>query len=318
MRKLEMFLVLAISLFATSSASAQAVRTWVSQTTAGDDANPCSRSAPCRTFAGAISKTAINGEIDALDPGSYGPVSISKSITLDGGTGAGWASILSGTGNGLTINLTDTSGNDPRHTVRLRNLTITGTGLTGSQGHRIGDIGVEIILASAIYIENTLITDFAQRGISDERDSGKLYVNDTTVRHCGQTGIVVIPTTTTTVTGILDNVRSEGNHLAGFAITGGAKFTVRNCIAFGNQGQGVDAEGAATEVNMENCTTSQNGTGIQTTGGTPTVRISLCTVTNNTTGLLPSSGSLLSYGNNHVTANGSDGAPTGGVPANPV
>jgi hypothetical protein len=69
---------------------------------------------------------------------------------------------------------------------------------------------------------------------------------------------------------------------------------------------------------MENCIASQNGTGIQTTGGTPTVRISLCTVTNNTTGLAPTSGSLLSYGNNHVTANGSDGAPTGAVPLNPV
>ncbi len=143
MRKLELFLVLALSLFATSSASAQAVRTWVSGAPGSDDANPCSRSAPCRTFAGAISKTAINGEIDALDPSSYGSVTISKSITLDGGTGSGWASILSGTGNGVTINLTDTSGNDPRHTVRLRNISITGTGLTGSEGHRITANGTD-------------------------------------------------------------------------------------------------------------------------------------------------------------------------------
>src|SRR5215510_6870701 len=80
-------------------AQAQATRTWVSGV--GDDLNPCSRTAPCKTFAGAISKTAINGEIDALDPAGYGSVTITKSITLDGGTGSGWASILSGPTNGI-------------------------------------------------------------------------------------------------------------------------------------------------------------------------------------------------------------------------
>jgi hypothetical protein len=319
MRKPHFFLVFFVVLACSSISSAQAVRTWVSQAPGADDANPCSRSAPCRTFAGAISKTAINGEIDPLDPGSYGPVTISKSLTIDGGTGSGWASILASGTTGVTINLTDTSGNDPRHTVRLRNLNITGTGLSGSVGHRTGITGVHIVLATgAVYIENMLITDFTERGISDERDSGKLYVNDTTVRHCAQSGIGVVPATTTTVTGILDNVRSEGNKLAGFVFTGGAKVTVRNCLAFGNAGQGLDAEGAGTEVNMENCLASQNGTGIQTANSTPTVRISLCTVTNNTTGLAPTAGAILTYGNNHVTANGTDGAPTGPVPLNPV
>ena len=66
-------------------ASAQASRTWVSGV--GDDANPCSRTAPCKTFAGAISKTSVGGEIDALDPGGFGAVTITKAITLDGGGG---------------------------------------------------------------------------------------------------------------------------------------------------------------------------------------------------------------------------------------
>jgi len=64
--------------------NAQATRTWVSGV--GDDANPCSRTAPCKTFAGAISKTAEGGEINALDPGGYGAVTITKSITIDGGS----------------------------------------------------------------------------------------------------------------------------------------------------------------------------------------------------------------------------------------
>src|SRR2546425_4912764 len=98
-----------VPMLSSDPAHAQS-RTWVSGV--GDDLNPCSRTAPCKTFAGAISKTAINGEIDALDPGGYGAVTITKSITIDGGTGSGFASILAGSGPGVTVNLTDVSGND--------------------------------------------------------------------------------------------------------------------------------------------------------------------------------------------------------------
>ena len=72
---------MAVSLLAcTAPAAAQATRTWVSGT--GDDANPCSRTAPCKTFAGAISKTAAGGEISVLDPGGFGAVTITKSISI--------------------------------------------------------------------------------------------------------------------------------------------------------------------------------------------------------------------------------------------
>src|SRR5262245_53228880 len=85
-----------------SFAQAQATRTWVSGV--GDDVNPCSRTAPCKTFAGAISKTAAGGEIDALDPGGFGAVTATKSITIDGTTGAGFGSILASGVNGVNIN----------------------------------------------------------------------------------------------------------------------------------------------------------------------------------------------------------------------
>ena len=81
-----------ILVFASASANAQATRTWVSGV--GDDANPCSRTAPCKTFAGAISKTAEDGEISVLDPGGFGAVTITKSITINGTPGAGYGSIL--------------------------------------------------------------------------------------------------------------------------------------------------------------------------------------------------------------------------------
>src|SRR5258708_20405191 len=78
---LHLLAVALIVLAFTSMANAQATRTWVSGV--GDDANPCSRTAPCKTFAGAISKTAVGGEIDCLDPGGFGPVTITTAITPD-------------------------------------------------------------------------------------------------------------------------------------------------------------------------------------------------------------------------------------------
>ena len=101
--KLNMLAVFAVCLFCSALVQAQATRTWVCGTC--DDANPCSRTAPCKTFAGAISKTATGGEISVLDPGGYGAVTITKSITIDGGTGAGWGSILASGTNGVIVNV---------------------------------------------------------------------------------------------------------------------------------------------------------------------------------------------------------------------
>ena len=95
-------LTFAIVLSAATLMSGQATRTWVSGV--GDDANPCSRTAPCKTWAGAISKTAPNGEIDALDPGGFGALTITKPITLDGGGGQVGSTLVSGT-NGINISL---------------------------------------------------------------------------------------------------------------------------------------------------------------------------------------------------------------------
>src|SRR5690242_4903761 len=205
-------------LVAASSTQAQATRTWVSGV--GDDVNPCSRTAPCKTFAGAISKTAAGGEIDALDPGGFGAVTITKSITIDGTAGQGFGSILASGTNGVNVALV-ASANDPLQTVRLRNLNITGTGSNGSIGTRTGLNGIRITSAAVVYIEKVLVTDFTQRGISDERSaSGLLYISDSTVRNNGN-GIVLTPTAGT-VNSTMDNVRSQGNVTAGFVVSGHA------------------------------------------------------------------------------------------------
>src|ERR1700730_10799211 len=118
--------LLAFTFGLATLAHGQATRTWVSGV--GDDVNPCSRTAPCKTFAGAISKTAEGGEIDALDPGGFGAVTITKAITLDGGTGSGWASILVSAGTGININA------GANNNVRLSHLSIQGLAQSTTPG----------------------------------------------------------------------------------------------------------------------------------------------------------------------------------------
>src|ERR1700752_337551 len=129
------FLVNLMSLFVWtlgihSIANAQATRTWVSGV--GNDANPCSRTAPCKTFAGAISKTATNGEINCLDPGGLGTVTLTKSIAID--CHEVFASIPAPSTTGVIINITNAA--DTLKTVRLRNLIINGAGSNARTGIR--------------------------------------------------------------------------------------------------------------------------------------------------------------------------------------
>ncbi|MCS4293153.1 hypothetical protein M2375_001359 [Comamonas sp. BIGb0152] len=133
--------------FAAPSAFAQATRTWVSGV--GDDANPCSRTAPCKTFAGAISRTAARGQVNILDPGGFGAVTVTKPISLDGAA-AGTAGVLVSSGNAIIIDI-DT-GIHPNATVVLRNLSIEGLGTSAS--------GIQVRSASKVLVEHTQIQGF--------------------------------------------------------------------------------------------------------------------------------------------------------------
>src|SRR5438132_749135 len=151
------------------AASAQATRTWVSGV--GDDVNPCSRTAPCKTFAGAISKTAVNGEIDCLDNGGFGAVTITKSITID--CHEIFASILNAGSNGINIPF-DSFDQTGRKTVNLRNLNFqcfdsrtNGLSITGGAG----------TVNTRVFIEDCLLNgDFGgtAQGIRDTRAGGGL------------------------------------------------------------------------------------------------------------------------------------------------
>ena len=157
---------IAIFTFAFASmAQAQASRTWVSGV--GDDANPCSRTAPCKTWAGAISKTAACGEIDALDPGGFGAVTITKSVTLDG-TGT-FASILASLTTGITINAASTD------VITIRGISINGF----CNGLR----AMNILQAKTVNIEDCVMFRFAGPGILvNESNDLQLNIRNTVVR----------------------------------------------------------------------------------------------------------------------------------------
>jgi hypothetical protein len=143
--------VMSLGLMAGSTSSAlqaQATRTWVSGV--GDDVNPCSRTAPCKTFAGAISRTAAGGEIDCLDPGGFGSVTITKSITIDCG-GVSGGILFAGAPTGVNVN-------GANIVVTLRNLSLNGAG-TGQDGVRFSN-------GRQLNLENVTILQSAHAGVS--------------------------------------------------------------------------------------------------------------------------------------------------------
>src|SRR5215813_11249220 len=146
---LNILAVAGLGLTISSVAQAQALRTWVSGV--GDDANPCSRTAPCKTFAGAISKTAAGGEIDALDPAGYGALTITKAITLDGG-GAQVASVLVAGTNGIVVQA------GASDVVIIRKLRINGISGSGNGGFN----GIRFLSGKDLNLENDYIFGFTQ------------------------------------------------------------------------------------------------------------------------------------------------------------
>ena len=292
-----------ILVLASASANAQATRTWVSGV--GDDFNPCSRTAPCKTFAGAMSHTAKDGEISVLDPGGYGAVTITKSITINGTNGAGYASVLASLTTGVIINITDPT--DLRRTVRLIALDINGAS-SGVAGVRIVSSN---LAGTSVVIENSRIDGFAGNGILDERtNGGKLVVSDTTVRHVTGSGIRIAAGGVNRIDAALTNVRVHNAAIAALTVNGGAKAMVSNSV-FSGSTIGLDIEQDSTSATVDGSTISGNTTGIFTNNGA-VVRLSNSNVSFNGTGV---AGTVNSYSNNRFAENGPGGTitPIGGA-----
>lgn len=296
----------AFAFTAAAPAHAQNPRTWVSGT--GDDISAnCSRTAPCKTFAGAISKTNAGGEINCLDPAGYGPLSITKSITVDCHDVMG--SVLVSSGNGISINLDSA----PNMIVRLRNINFNGV-LSGTRG--ISITGITTTSANnAVSIEDCVIDGFADFGIYiGSTMGGRLLVRNTTVRNNFGSAISSAAMSGQAITrATFENV-SVFDSSFGFSFATGAQAIIKNSISAGNASAGVEADPGAV-VAISSSTISGNTTGIVAGAGS-TVRVRDSDITFNTTGL---SGTIQSYVNNGIFNNGAGGTivPVAGGVTNP-
>jgi hypothetical protein len=298
--------VVTFMLVVASAAQAQATRTWVSGV--GDDLNPCSRTAPCKTFAGAINKTAKDGEISVLDPGGYGAVTITKSIYINGTHGAGYGSIINSLVTGININITDAA--DVRKAVRLRALDINGV----SNGIN----GVSILAANNVWIEDSVIDGNTGNGTTSgigirvattAAVTTNVYVSDTMI-HKNITGLRVTASTGFAVLNIRDS-NIEGN-TNGLDVSTNGFATVQNCRFAANTTNGVATTAASGTITIRESVLSNNGTAINAAAGS-TLRSLSNILNNNSTGFGGTTAVIQTDGQNKNIANSTPGAPGGGT-----
>lgn len=253
-----------VSALYTAPAHAQATRTWVSGV--GDDANPCSRTAPCKTWAGAIAKTAAGGEIDALDPGGFGALTITKSITLDGGGGQVASVLVSGTA-GITVAA------GASDVVIIRNLRFNGLLNTSSAGTN----GINYTSGAQVVVDSCDIFGFGTNGINVSVGTGFLEVRNTTFRNNTSNGLSA--TASSFVVVQVYNSSFVGTNTSGTPAQGGVTAGANAYVTVGNSNFTDLAYGAQT-----------------LTGGTLFVDSSLFSATSN--GILAASGTTANVTNN--------------------
>lgn len=297
MKKFSSHIVLVAFLLLVPPAFCQATRTWVSGV--GDDANPGSRTAPCKTYAGAISKTAAGGEIDNLDTGGYGAVTITKSITIDGASGIS-SSLVVGT-DGIVV---ATGGGTLQ--VTLRNLELTGNSGGGLAGLVVNGSGAVIL-----HVENCKIYGFTGHGIDFEPGLGSaLYVKNSHIYSNGGDGLYLKPGAASIVS-IVDSVIDD--NAVGVHADVNTTTVVAGTKSTGNDGAGFETTAGAT-MTIGDSESSINGTGISSSG---TIAITGVTVTGNGEGLTTGKGGKIeSFRNNPVGGNTSktEGLPTSTLP----
>ena len=292
----------------SSAAQAQATRTWVSGV--GDDVNPCSRTAPCKTFAGAISKTAAGGEIDALDPGGFGTITITKNITIDGTNGQGFGSILASATNGVNVN--DSATASPNTiTVILRNLAINGAGTT------LGVNGINLSSGRKLNVENCEIFNFSNAGINVNQTGATnntgtfvsvrnthIYNTNRGIDLLNSVSFVTAVVTESTIANQVDGVRVRTNgHLT----------LDRSSVIFGTTSGvnmfGAAGTGAGTTANIINSNIGHNGTGL--INNSATSRIGGSTIVESGAGgaiSMTTNQAVKTFGTNYI-----DGAINGGT-----
>jgi hypothetical protein len=249
-----------------SPASAQATRTWVSGV--GDDANPCSRTAPCKTFAGAISKTAAGGEIDNIDTGGFGALTITKSITIDGGGGQTGSVLVSGT-PGITVNA---GANDVVILRRLEFQGVLGNG-SGSAGTP-GTNGINVVSAAQVVVDDCAIIGFKTSGINVSVGSGGtvVQVRNTIFRNNSVNGVNATASGAGFATVQVVNSSFVGTQSSGTSVQGGVLASTNGYVSVFNSNFNDLAYGAQVTagglLNVDSSFFSSVINGIMTATGT--------------------------------------------------
>jgi hypothetical protein len=289
MNKISVFTVFGVLLFGTITMQSQVSRTWVSGDE-GDDTNPCSRTAPCKTLAAALAATAAGGEIDAIDAGSFGPVTITKAVTIDGGGGQ-VASVLADGVNGIVVAA------GAGDVVVLRNLRINGikTGLNG----------IRFTSGGSLIVEQCEILGFTQNGIDIALSaSASSWIMNTNIGNIGGVGIKATTTSGVVTVGV-DKVRVVLMN-KGIESANHSRITVNDSFVQNGATIGMQADGDAI-ITINSSEVDLNGSGVQTGPGSGTAIVSNSQIAYNTTGFNQNAGTINTFGNNRLHDNVSDG-----------
>jgi hypothetical protein len=292
-------LVLAVTL-PTVSAQAQSPRTFVSA--AGSDSNPCSFAAPCRHFQNAVNVTSSGGEVDALDPAGYGPITITQSITIEG---QGWSYIAPpANGNGITINAG--SGN-----VSIHGVSVDGAGITGSTN------GIVFNSGESLTIEGCFVRNMEGSGLafkSTATTTQTLAVSNSYFSDNAADGILIEPESSGAITAAIDRSAFSGNRNINLFVygsdgTGAVNVAVTDSVAAngnsfnGNTGFAVEGNGHVANLSLTHCLAVGNAIGVSAGSTNSTLWLAQSTVAGNATGYEASNGGVIkSYGDNYLLA----------------
>jgi hypothetical protein len=284
-----------VLLFAASPVRAQSVL-WVAAT--GNDGNACGQSTPCATFQGAINKGSVS-QINCLTSGNYGAITILTSLTIDCGTGNIGSVSVTGSSNAITI-----------HTLSAATIVLRHLSLNGDNSATVG-IFTTPFASGTLVVEDCTIQGFTSAGIDFGPGAGRglLQVSDSRFFNNGR-GILVNPVNNQIASVTLNRVELTGNSGEGLDLFGSGVVagTMRDSLVAGNAQIGVFASATQVFFTVEESSIVANLTaGIKTGSAGSVVNVGASTIGGNGTGVLPTAGSLISFGNNQMSANGTDG-----------
>jgi hypothetical protein len=276
--------VLMLLVVVSAGATEAAQRTFVSAAS-GSDANPCTRALPCRSFGAAMGQTDAGGEVVVLDSGGYGPVTIGQPVAIIAPPGV-HAAVSAFTGNAITVAAASID------VIMLRGLYLNGLGAT---------YGIHFTGGKTLHVENCVVSGF-DVGVFGNAPGADVYVLDTISRQNGS-GFYFSASSSNRAN--LDSVHAEENLYQGVVAADNALVTVTRSVAAGNSSVGFFSTHSASVISLESCTTTMNGYYGVFAHGTARVRNSL--ISGNTNGV---GGTTVSFGNNGLHGNGSNGSFT--------